>query len=72
MPELKPISWTKFVSKLKDFWFYWPFSGWKHLFMSKGNLDLTIPNKHSNKDIWIWLLSRILKQAWISIKDWNK
>ena len=71
MWRLNPISHSTFVKKLKKFWFDWPFSWWKHLFMSKESLDLTIPNKHSNKDIWIWLLSRILKQADIDIEKWN-
>ena len=72
MPKLNPISHSNFVKRLKKLWFEWPYSGWKHLFMSKWNLDLTIPNKHSNKDFWVGLLSRILKQAWVSIDEWNK
>jgi predicted RNA binding protein YcfA (HicA-like mRNA interferase family) len=71
MSWLSPISWNKLILKLKKLGFDGPFSWWKHLFMSKDNLDLTIPNKHSNKDIWISLLSRILKQANITIDKWN-
>jgi len=71
MTKLNPINHTKFIKKLRKYWFDWPYSGWKHLFMSKWNLDLVIPNKHSNNDIWVWLLHRILKQAQININDWN-
>ncbi len=71
MWKINPISHTNFVKKLRKLWFDWPFSWWKHLFMSKWDLDLTIPNTHSNKDIGVWLLSRILKQANIRIDEWN-
>ena len=72
MWKIKPISHKNFVKKLKSFWFEWPFSWWKHLFMSKWDLDFTIPNLHSNKDIWTSLLSKLLKQLEISVDDWNK
>jgi hypothetical protein len=65
MWKLNPISHLNFIKKMKKLWFDWP------LFMSKWTLDLTIPNKHSNNDIWIWLLSRILNQANIDIDTWN-
>ncbi|MDD5376935.1 MAG: type II toxin-antitoxin system HicA family toxin [Candidatus Gracilibacteria bacterium] len=71
MPQLKPISWSDFVSRLRKLGFDGPYSGGKHLFMSKQSLTLTIPNKHGNKDISIGLLSRILKQAHISPLEWN-
>ncbi len=71
MWKLKPISHLNFIKKLRKRGFEWPYSWWKHLFMSKWDLDLTIPNKHSNQDIWVWLLSRILKQAKISVDDWS-
>lgn len=71
MWRLNPISHSKLIKKLKALWFDWPFSWGRHLFMSKWDLDLTIPKHHSNKDIWIWLLSRILKQAKVSIDDFN-
>ncbi len=71
MWKINPISHSNFLKKLKKLWFEWPFSWWKHLFMSKWDFDFTIPNIHWNKDIWIALLSRLLKQIWISIDEWN-
>ncbi|MFY9457402.1 MAG: type II toxin-antitoxin system HicA family toxin [Candidatus Spechtbacterales bacterium] len=48
-----------------------PYSGGRHLFMIKGELKLRIPNPHS-KDISRHLLSEILRQASVSIGEWNK
>jgi len=48
-----------------------PYSGGKHQFMLKGNVTLTIPNPHK-KDIGRELLSRILRQARISHKEWER
>ncbi|EKD30521.1 MAG: YcfA family protein [uncultured bacterium (gcode 4)] len=72
MWKIKPISHTNFVKKLKKLWFVWPFSWWKHLFMSRWDFDFTIPNKHGNQDIGIALLSRLLRQIEISIDEWNE
>ncbi len=72
MWKINSISHANFVKKLKKLWFEWPFSWWKHLFMSKWDFDFTIPNRHSNKDIWVSLLTRLLKQIWISVDEWNK
>lgn len=71
MRKLFPISHRKFVARLRELGFEGPFSGGKHLFMSKGDLDLTIPNPHKSKDISAPLLGRILKQAKISHEVWN-
>jgi len=71
MPKLKPAKWRELVSGLKAFGFDGPFSGGKHLFMTKGNLVLTTPNPHHG-DISPDLLIRILKQAGISREEWIK
>ncbi len=57
-----PVSWKQLVKRLEDFGFEGPFSGGRHPYMIKGNLVLTIPNPHK-KEISIYLLIRILKQA---------
>jgi len=67
----KNISWRKFVQKLRGFGFDGPYSGGRHLFMKKGNLELHIPNPHK-ADISRHLVSEILRQAEILSKDWNK
>jgi predicted RNA binding protein YcfA (HicA-like mRNA interferase family) len=69
MSRLAPISRPKFVKKLKAFGFKGPFSGGRHMFMSRGDIDVVIPNPHK-KDISVDLLARILQQAGISRKDW--
>lgn len=69
MPKLEPISWRKLVHKLKSFGFEGPFQSAKHPYMIKGGLTLTIPNPHS-EDISVDLLSKILRQAGISKKEW--
>jgi predicted RNA binding protein YcfA (HicA-like mRNA interferase family) len=48
-----------------------PFAGGKHEFLVKGELRLVLPNPHQS-EISKDLLARILKQANISRKDWEK
>jgi predicted RNA binding protein YcfA (HicA-like mRNA interferase family) len=67
--QLHPISTRELIKKLKKFGFDGPYAGGKHLFMIKDNLRLTIPNPH-RQEIGIDLLSRILKQAGITKKEW--
>ena len=67
--KLSPISRRKFIKRLKELGFVGPFSGGKHQFMTRSDLTLTIPNPH-RKDISVALLSRILKQADITRKEW--
>lgn len=67
----KPISPKKLQKKLKSFGFHGPYSGTKHLFMCKNNLKLRVPNPHEG-DISRSLLSEILRQAGISIKEWGE
>ncbi|MCK4473717.1 type II toxin-antitoxin system HicA family toxin [Candidatus Parcubacteria bacterium] len=69
MPKFKSISWRELVKCLKRFGFEGPYQSGKHPYMIKGNLTLTIPNRHS-KDISTDLLLRILRQAEIDKKDW--
>ena len=68
---LKPISVKKLIQKLRDFGFVGPYSGGRHMFMVKGNLKLRIPNLHQG-DMSKSLLSEILRQAGISVKEWDK
>ncbi len=70
MPAFGPISRWKFIRYLRKAGFDGPFAGKKHSFMIKGSLTLTIPNPHKS-DIGVELLSRILRQAKISRKEWE-
>lgn len=56
---------------MKELGFEGPFSGGKHQFMSRGEIDVHIPNPHQG-DIGMDLLVRILKQAGISREEWVK
>jgi predicted RNA binding protein YcfA (HicA-like mRNA interferase family) len=69
MPRLTPVSWNELVQHLYHFGFEGPYRGGKHPYMIKGDLVLTIPNPH-RREISVDLLSRILKRAGISRKQW--
>jgi len=71
MPAFGPISRKNLIRGLRKAGFDGPYSGGKHQFMIKGNLTLTIPNPHKG-DIGWELLARILRQARISRKEWEK
>lgn len=66
----KNISWRKLVKKFRRLGFDGPYSGGRHLFMSKGGLKIRIPNPHRS-DISKHLVSEILGQAGISDDKWN-
>lgn len=66
----KNISWRKLVQKFRKLGYDGPYSGGRHLFMIKGSLKTHIPNPHRG-DISKHLISEILRQAEISIADWN-
>ncbi len=67
----KSISWRKLVSLFRQFGFDGPYSGGRHLFMTKGTLKLHIPNPHQG-EISKHLLSEILRQAEITSQEWNE
>lgn len=69
-PRLNPVSHKELVRRLKSLGFDGPFSGGKHLYMVKDELVLTLPNPHGG-GIGPDLLTRILRQAGVSRKDWE-
>jgi len=71
MPRFGPVKRRDFIGYLKRSGFSGPFSGGRHQFMMKEDLVLHIPNPHEG-DIGRELLSRILKQADITKKEWEK
>lgn len=71
MPQLKPIKRKELIYYLRKLGFDGPYSGGRHQFMIKENKTVYIPNPHKS-DIGKELLIRILKQAEIEIKDWEK
>lgn len=68
-PRLTPVFWRELVIRLKKFGFEGPYQGGKHPYMVKGDLVLTIPNRHY-KQIGIELLVRILRQAAVKKEEW--
>ena len=71
MAKLSPVSWTDLVKRLRDLGFEGPYQGGKHPYMVRGKMVLTIPNPHK-REIGADLLSRILKRAEITRKQWLK
>jgi len=71
MPRLTPVSRREFIRRLKALGFGDPEGGPDHAFMSKGTLRVKVPNPHEG-DISVGLVTRILKNAGISRKDWLK
>lgn len=71
MPAFRPISHRKLITYLRKAGFTGPVAGPDHPYMFKGNLALKIANPHPG-DIGIDLLSKILDQAGISRKEWER
>jgi predicted RNA binding protein YcfA (HicA-like mRNA interferase family) len=71
MSKLSPVSYDDLVRRLKTFGFEGPYGGGSHLYMLKGDLRLTIPNPH-RQNIGVDLLTRILRQAGITRKEWTE
>jgi predicted RNA binding protein YcfA (HicA-like mRNA interferase family) len=71
MPAFGTVSRKDLIRCLRSLGFEGPYAGGKHSFMIKGDLTLTIPNPHKS-DIGRELLARILRQAGISRREWEK
>ena len=70
MITIRAISRRELIRKLRALGFEGPYSGGNHQFMKKEALKLRIPNPHQ-RDISIGLLRRILRQADISLQEWE-
>jgi predicted RNA binding protein YcfA (HicA-like mRNA interferase family) len=70
MPRFGPIKRKDLIRYLKQLNFEGPYSGGKHQFMVQGNITLRLPNPHQ-ADIGKDLLARILRQAGITIEEWE-
>ncbi|MBI4308379.1 MAG: type II toxin-antitoxin system HicA family toxin [Chloroflexi bacterium] len=71
MPRFGPISRGDLVRHLRLAGFTGPYIGGRHQFMIKGVIRLRIPGPHQG-DIGLDLLVRILRQAGIARKTWEK
>lgn len=74
MPKIGPIKHKQLIKYLRQLGFDGPFGqGRKHSIMMKGDLTLTIPNKHGSGVINnIGLLKNILRQGGIDVAVWEK
>lgn len=73
MPKLGPIKHKQLIKNLRHFGFDGPFDGGSHDIMLKGGLRLVVPRKHGSGVINdIGLLRRVLRQAGINVKEWEK
>ncbi|CAN5258109.1 hypothetical protein BH20ACI1_BH20ACI1_17500 [soil metagenome] len=71
MPTLAPIKRKDLIRYFRRLGFDGPYSGGNHQFMAKDAISVRIPNPHHG-DIGKELLIRILKQAGIERRDWEK
>jgi predicted RNA binding protein YcfA (HicA-like mRNA interferase family) len=71
MPKLSPVKWSELVKRLRALGFEGPFAGGKHPYMVRGGLVLRIPNPH-RREIGPDLLARILRQAGVSRREWQR
>ena len=70
MPGLKPVSRRVLVARLSELGFEGPFAGGRHQFVCRGDLDVVLPNPHRG-DVGVGLLARILRQAGVTVAQWN-
>jgi len=71
MPHFGPIKRKDLVRYLREIGFDGPYSGGRHQFMIRGEVTIRVPNPHQG-DIGRDLLARILRQAEVSRKEWEK
>jgi len=67
--RLIPVSRRELIKRLSRLGFVGPYPGADHEYMSRGLLEVRIPNPHGG-DISVDLLQRILKRAGISREEW--
>ncbi|HNY33988.1 type II toxin-antitoxin system HicA family toxin [Methanothrix sp.] len=67
--KLLPVPRRELIRRLGKLGFVGPFPGAGHEYMSRGLLEVRIPNPHGS-DISTALLQKILKRAGISREEW--
>ena len=74
MPKLGPIKHKQLVKYFRQLEFDGPYGGGRrHDIMVRGDLTVTIPNKHGSGVINdIGLLKRVLRQAGVTLEEWEK
>ena len=69
MPKLTPLKYQQVINKLLKLWFSGPIYWWRHAHMKKKSKIIPIPI-HWWKEIWVWLISMIIKEIWITRDEW--
>ena len=69
MPRIGPIKRDSLIRYLRKLGFDGPYSGGKHQFMVKNTTTITVPNQ---SEIGKEFLVRVLRQAGIDRKEWDK
>ena len=67
-----PISRRELIKRLQQLGFSEPKPGGKHAVMTRGRMRIAVPNPHGGKDIDDALLRRILRQAEVTLEEFNK
>ncbi len=70
--RLPPVGRSELIKRLRALGWTGPFPGKRHQHMTKGDIQLTIPNPHGSGEIGVNLLKIILKEAGISREEWLK
>jgi predicted RNA binding protein YcfA (HicA-like mRNA interferase family) len=68
---MKPLRRRELIRKLRALNWTGPYERGKHAFMKRGEQRLAIPNEHG-EDISVGLQMKILREATISRRDWEK
>lgn len=71
MPAFGPIKRRALIRAFARLGFEGPYSGGKHQFMVRGAITVRVPNPHAG-DVGQELLARILQQAGVSRKEWER
>jgi predicted RNA binding protein YcfA (HicA-like mRNA interferase family) len=71
MPKLSPISSKKLIKILLSLWYNQIRIKWSHHFFSDSKWKTTVVPVHSNEDIWIWLLKKILRDVNLSTDEFD-
>ncbi len=66
------ISRQEIIRKFRALGFEGPFPGKRHSFMQKKSLKVRISNPHGGEEIDMGLVRRILRNAGISMDEWDK
>jgi predicted RNA binding protein YcfA (HicA-like mRNA interferase family) len=71
MSRLCPVPRRELIRRFRRLGFEGPFEGGRHQFMERRDRRVILPNPHRS-DISVDLLSRLLRQAEVDLKDWHE